>query len=334
MGAYLGRSMNNRRGLLVALGAGVLASPIILLAQQRDKVYRIGVLRSDTPAAAKPQMDAFMQGLRELGYVENKNVVFERRYAEGMFDRLPAMAAELVQQKVDLIFVNNTPPALAAKQATATIPIVFAAVGSPIENGVVASLARPGGNITGTTNIATILTGKRLQILREVFPKTSRIAVLNSKTVSPFQFEEVQRAAKVIGLDVLPIELRRREEFEQQIALMRKGRADALYPLDNPINGQLRSLLAEFASQYRLPVIFGSIQYVDAGGLMSYGADLNGNFYRAATYVDKILKGTKPADLPVEQPTKFELAINMKTAKALGITIPQSILVRADRVIE
>jgi len=326
--------MNNRRKLLIALG-GALVSPRAVPAQQRDKVYRIGILFSNTPASAKPQIDAFLQGLQELGYVEKKNVVFEYRYAEGHFDRLPAMAAELVEHKVDLIFVNNTPPALAAKQATASLPIVFGAVASPVENGVVASLARPGGNITGATNIASELSGMRLQLLKEAFPKISCIAVVNSKgAVSAKQLAEVEDSAKVLGLNVIQIELLRREDFQAQISLMRQGRADALYPLDNATNGQLRQLLTEFALQYRLPVIYGSRQYVDAGGLMSYGMDTILNFRRAATYVDKILKGTKPADLPVERPTKLELLINMKTAKALGITIPNSILARADQVIE
>jgi putative ABC transport system substrate-binding protein len=328
--------MNNRGRLLVAFAAGVpaLALPFFVLAQPRDKIYRIGILRSDTPEAAKPQMDAFMQGLRQLGYVEAKNVMFEYRYAEGVLDRLPAMAASLVQQKVDLIFVNNTPPALAAKQATTTIPIVFGAVASPIERGLVASLARPGGNITGTTNITADLSAKRLQILKEVFPKTSRIAVVNSNQGTTLQFTEVQRAAHISGLDVITIELLRREDFEQQYALMRQGRADALYPLDNPINGQLRHLLVEFAAKYRLPVIYGSAHYPEAGGLMSYGADVIALFRRAATYVDRILRGAKPADLPVEQPAKFELVVNMKLAKNLGFKFPNSVLARADKVIE
>jgi putative ABC transport system substrate-binding protein len=317
--------MNNRRKLLVALGAGALASPLGTLAQQRAKVYRIGILFSTTPVAAKPQVDAFMQGLQELGYIEHKNVTFEHRYAEGLFERLPVMANELVQQKVDLILVNNTPPAQAAKQATATIPIVFAGVASPIERGLVASLARPGGNITGTTNVAAELTGKRLQILKDVFPKTARIAVVNSDQGTTPQFAEVQRAAKVISMDVLPIELRRRDEFEQQFARFRKGHADALYPLHNPINGQLRNLLVEFAAKYQLPAIYGDDLYTEVGGLMSYGVDAKANFRRAATYVDKILKGAKPADLPVEQPMRFELVVNMKTANAFGITIPPTV---------
>ncbi len=279
-------------------------------------------------------MDALIQGLRQLGYVEAKNVTFEYRYAESVFDRLPAMAAELVQQKVDLIFVNNTPPALAAKHATATIPIVFGAVASPVERGLVASLARPGGNITGTTNITGDLSAKRLQIVKEVFPKTSRIAVVNSNQGTTLQFREVQRAAHTSGLHVTTIELSRRQDFEQQYALMRDRRADALYPLDNPINGQLRHLLVEFAAKYRLPAIYGSAQYPEAGGLMSYGADITANFRRAATYVDRILKGAKPADLPVEQPSKFELVVNIELAKNLGFRFPTSVLARADRVIE
>jgi len=327
--------MNNRRKLIFSLGAGALATTFNSFAQPRDKVYRIGILFSNAAASAKWQVDVFIQALQEFGYVENKNILFEHRYAEGNFERLPAMAAELVQLKVDVIFVNNTPPALAAKQATSSIPIVFAGVASPVENGVIASLARPGHNITGTSNITTELTGKRLQILKETFPKTVRIAVINSiQPVSDLQFSAVQSEAKKLGMDILRIELRRREDFEQQYEQVRKGRADALYPLDNAINNQLRNLLVDFASQYQLPVIYGSKQYVDAGGLMSYGADLLANYRRGAAFVDKILNGAKPADLPVERPTKFELVINMKTAKALGMKISNSILVQATNVIE
>jgi len=327
--------MNNRRKLIFSLGAGALATTFNSFAQPRDKVYRIGILFSNAAASAKWQVDVFIQALQEFGYVENKNILFEHRYAEGNFERLPPMAAELVQLKVDVIFVNNTPPALAAKQATSSIPIVFAGVASPVENGVIASLARPGHNITGTSNITTELTGKRLQILKEAFPKTVRIAVINSiQPVSDLQFSAVQSEAKKLGMDILRIELRRREDFEQQYEQVRKGRADALYPLDNAINNQLRNLLVDFASQYQLPVIYGSKQYVDAGGLMSYGADLLANYRRGAAFVDKILNGAKPADLPVERPTKFELVINMKTAKALGMKISNSILVQATNVIE
>ncbi len=323
-----------RRKLLVAGAAlSTFASPFAALAQQREKVYRIGILFSITPATAKPQVDAFMLGLQELGYIENKNVVFERRYAEGVFERLPTLAAEFVQLKVDLIFVNNTPPALAAKQATATIPIVFAAVASPVETGLVASFARPGGNITGTTNIAAELSGKRLQLLKDVFPKTSRIAVANSNQGSTRQFADVRKASAEFSMDLLPIELLGRDEFEKQIALMREWRADALYPLDNPINSQLRNLLVEFAAKYRLPAIYGNSFYTEAGGLMSYGVDPKANYRRAATYVDKIFKGAKPAELPVERPTKLELVVNMQTARELGVKFPNAVLARADRVI-
>jgi len=322
-----------RRDVLLALGATALVAPFTSFAQPRDKVYRIGILFSSTPASAKPQIDAFIQGLQELGYVENKNVQFEYRYAEGLFDRLPRLAAELIEQKVDLIFVNNTPPALAAKQATSTLPIVFGGVSLPVESGVVASLSRPGGNVTGTTNIGLELTGKRLQILKEAFPKTSCIAVVNSKR-SPKQLAEIQHAAPILGLKVIQVEIERREHFESQIELIRKGRADALYSVESSINGQLRKLLIEFAALYRLPVIYGNRQYVEDGGLMSYGADPSAMFRSAASYVDKILKGSKPAELPVGRPTKFELSINIKTAKALGLTMPEPVLLRADKVIE
>ena len=311
----------------------LLAVVAIAEAQKQQKVYRVGILRSDTAASANQQIEVFTEALRELGYVEQKNVLFERRFAEGILERLPSLAAELIQQEVDLILVNNTPPALAAKQATKTIPIVFTVVADPIGNGLAASLARPGANKTGTTNIGVELTGKRLQLLKEAFPKTSRIGIFNASQ-SPVQLAEVQRAAKPLGMDVLPVELLRRDDFEPQFALLRNWRANSMYPLDNPINFNLRDLLVEFAATYRLPVIFGSKPYAEAGGLMSYGADLTANYRRAATFVDKILKGARPADLPIERPMKFELVINLKTAKQIGLTIPPNVLVRADKVIK
>ena len=326
--------MKTGRAVRIALAVGALATPFSSWAQAQQRVYRIGILRSDTAVSANQQVEAFTQALRELGYVERKNVLIERRFAEGILERLPALAADLVQQKVDLIVVNNTPPALAAKQATDTIPIVFTVVADPIGNGLAASFARPGGNITGTTNITNELTEKRLQLLKEAFPKVSRVAVVNSsQPISSSQFAEVQRAAKALNMDVLPIELLRQDDFERQFASVGKWRADSMYPLDNAINFNLRNSLVEFAARYRLPVIFGSKPYAEAGGLMSYGADLTANYRRAAIYVDKILKGAKPADLPVEAPTKFELVINLKTAKQIGVTIPQKVLARADRVI-
>jgi putative ABC transport system substrate-binding protein len=328
--------MKTGRAVRIALAVGALAAPFSSWAQPQQRVYRIGILRSDTAASANQQVEVFTQALRELGYVERKNVLIERRFAEGILERLPALAADLVQQKVDLIVVNNTPPALAAKQATDTIPIVFTVVADPIGNGLAASFARPGGNITGTTNISIELTEKRLQLLKEAFPKVSRVAVVNSSqpNSSGFQFAEVQRAAKALNMDVLSIELLRQDDFERQFTSLRKWRADSMYPLDNPINFNLRNLLVEFAARYRLPVIFGSKPYAEAGGLMSYGADLTANYRRAAIYVDKILKGAKPADLPVEAPTKFEFVINLKTAKQIGLTIPPNVLVRADKVIK
>jgi len=301
-------------------------------AQQPQKVYRIGILRSDTAASANQQIEIFTQSLRELGYIERKNVLFERRFAEGILERLPALAADLVQQNLDVILVNNTPPAVAAKKATDTIPIVFTVVADPIGNGLAASLPRPGSNVTGTTNISIELTGKRLQLLKEAFPKTSRLAIFNSSQ-SALQLAEVQRAAKAVGIETLPLELLRRDDFEAQFTLLRNSRANSMYPLDNPINFNLRDLLVEFAVRYRLPVIFGSRPYAESGGLMSYGADLIANYRRAATFVDKILKGARPAELPIEQPKKFEFVINLNTAKQIGFTIPLTVLAQADKVI-
>ena len=327
--------MMKRRKLLIALGAGALAASLASFAQQQQKVYRVGILGTGTAASFSSYYEAFSQGLGELGYVEGKNISIERRFADGNPDRLPALAAELVQQKVDVIFASNTSSVQAARQVTGTIPIVFAVVGNPIGAGFVASLARPGGNITGASGIQWELSAKRLQILKEAFPNVSRVAVVvSSEPVVATQFAEVQRAAKILGMEVMSIEVRRRDDFEQGFTLLRKWRADSIYVAESPTNAFNSKLLAEFAAKIRLPAAYASKQYVEAGGLMSYGANYEALYRRAATYVDKILKGAKPADLPVELPTKFELVINMKTAKALGIKIPDAIRLRADEVIE
>lgn len=329
--------MNKRRKLVIALGAGALTAPFASFAQQKGKVWHVGILASGSSASAGHLYDAFTQGLRELGYVEGKNISIERRFAEGNVDRLPALAAELVQAKVDVIFAPNSVAVQAAKRVAGAIPIVFASVDDPVASDFVVSLARPGRNITGLSNIQHELSAKRLQLLKETFPKISRVAVFisPSEPISAVQFAEVRRAAQVLGMEILSIEVRNRDDFDQALAQLRKGHADSMFSLDTGINFHNRRLLVELAARGRLPAIFPAGDFVESGGLLSY-ATISGEaqFRRAASYVDKILRGAKPADLPVQQPTKFELVINMKTAKALGIKFPNAILVRATKVIE
>jgi putative ABC transport system substrate-binding protein len=326
--------MNSRRKLLVALGAGALVVPLSSLAQMH-KVYRIGMLYSGSPESGNRVLEAFIQGLRELGYVEGDNIQFERRFAEGSNDRLPALASDLVQRNVDVIFSAGTTTTLAAKQATGTIPIVFASVGDPIGSGFVTSLARPGGNITGVSNFTTELSAKRLQLLREVIPKISRVAVvISDDSVAAVQLPEVERAAKGFGVEVFAVKVQRRDDFEPGFTELRKRRVDAMYILETPLNFFNRMLLAEFAAKLSLPAVSAVKGYTEAGALLSYGPSYESIFRRAATYVARILKGANPGDLPIEQPTKFELVINLKTAKALGLTIPQRLLLEAEEVIQ
>jgi len=332
--------MNTRRKMFIALAAGALAVPFTALGQQKQRVYRVGILSSGSLSSGSQTfighlIEAFLQGLRELGYVEGTNVLIERRFAEGHLDRLPALAADLVQQKVDVIFVAGSFPAQPAKQATRTIPIVFSNVHDPVGMGLVASLARPGGNMTGTSNIASELSAKRLELLKEAYPNISRVAVIvPSDAFAAVQFAEVQGAAKVLRIEALSVEVRDRDDFERAATLLRQWRADSIFVVQSPTNLYKRKLLAEFAAKMRLPSVGGAREFADAGHILSYGANLELLYQQAATYVDKILKGAKPSELPVEQPTKFELVINMKAAKALGLTIPHSVLLRADKVIE
>jgi putative ABC transport system substrate-binding protein len=278
-----------------------------------------------------------VQGLRELGWVDGKNIVIEYRWAEGRADRLPDLAAELVRLKVDVIFAANTSVALAAKNATGTIPIVMATGGDPVGLGLVASLARPGGNVTGLSfSVGMETVGKGLELLKETVPKVRRVAVL-SNPANPshaLAIKNVSDAARAVRMQLQLLEARGPNEFDNAFAAMARERAEALLVVLDPFFGIHRAQLRDLAAKNRLPAMYGSREYPEAGGLMSYGADFRHNFRRSATYVDKILKGAKPADLPIEQPTRFELVINMKTAKALGLTIPQSLLLRADQVIE
>jgi len=330
--------VTTRREFIGTLAGGLLAAPPAAEAQQAAKVARIGFLALNL--AASPHLpEAFRQGLRDLGYVEGRNVVIEYRSAEGKRERLPALAAELVALKVDVIVAGNTPAALAAKQATTTLPIVFTSVVDPVTDGLVASLARPGGNVTGLSNLAPELVGKRLELLKQAVPGVSRVAALWQPGVFPERTDQdmlkaADVAARALGVRLQFVEARGPADIDRAFADMTKARAGALTVLGSPMFINERRRLVDLAAKNRLPAVYPAREFVDAGGLMSYGPNLADLFRRAATYVDKILKGTKPADLPVEQPTKFELVINAKTAKALGVTIPQSLLGRADEVIE
>ena len=326
-----------RRDFLIAAGA-LLAAPLAAEAQQAAKVARIGFLGNSTTALGHLR-DAFLQGMRDLGYVEGRNLVIEYRYAEGQLERFPALAAELVALKVEVLVAPPTPAAQAAKRATTTIPIVFAGAGDPVTSGLVTSLARPGGNITGLSGLSPELVGKCLEQLKQAVPGVSRVAVLwqpggQGERAEKDMLKEAEVAARALGMRLQFVEARGTADFDRAFSDMTTARAGALTVLPSSMFNTERRRLADLAAKSRLPAVYQLREYVDAGGLMAYGANLADLNRRAAAYVDKILKGAKPADLPVEQATKFELVINLKTAKALGITIPQSVLLRADEVIQ
>jgi ABC-type uncharacterized transport system substrate-binding protein len=305
-------------------------------AQQPKKVPRLGFLFGSSLSANSARHEAFRQGLRELGYVEGKNIVIDWRSAEEKLDRLPVLAADLVRLKVDIIVTGGSSPTRAAKEATTTIPIVMAQDADPVGSGFVASLARPGGNITGLSTLAPELNGKRLDLLREIVPKLSRVAVLGTSTQPGYaqELKEMELAAGALKVKVQFLDVRAPKDIETAFRAAGKGRADAVLMLAaGSLVTSHRTEIVELAVKSRLPVIYPNSQWVDAGGLMTYGASNTDMERRAATYVDKILKGAKPADLPVEQPTKFEFIINLKAAKQIGLTIPPNVLVRADRVI-
>jgi putative tryptophan/tyrosine transport system substrate-binding protein len=316
---------------VVLLGVGVIAE-----AQQATKIPQIGYLEGGPLSAHTSRMEAFRQGLRELGYEEGKNIVIEWRFGDGKVDRLSALATELVGLKVAVIVTGGTGPTRAAKEATSTIPIVMAQDNDPVASGVVASLARPGGNITGLSNFAPELSGKRLEILREVIPKLSRVAVLGSSTGPSYALvmRELELAAKVLGVKLQYLDILEPKDVETAFRAAAAGRADGVTTFASAMVVSQRAQIVELAAKNRLPGIYHNSQFSEAGGLMFYGVNVLDLDRRAATYVDKILKGAKPADLPVEQPTKFELVINLKTAKQIGVTIPQSVLYRADKVIK
>jgi len=327
----------DRRTFLAGTGTVLLTTPLAAEAQQAGKVYRIGLIDLSAPDPARQAWwNAFRQGMRELGYVEGQNVSFEPRWGQSDADRLPKLAAELVGLKVDLIVAGGTSAAIAAKRATSIIPIVTASGSDPVAVGLVASLRQPGGNVTGMTAINSELAGKRLEFLRIVAPRVSRIAILWDETDagSRLNADGTEAAAKTAGLTIHRVSVSTAAGLEAAFATMVRGRAGALIVVGTARLFSYRKRIGELAVKQRLPTVHGTREYVEAEGLLSYGTDYPDLFRRAATFVDKILKGAKPADLPMEQPMKFELVINLKTAKALGLTIPQSLLGRADEVIQ
>jgi putative ABC transport system substrate-binding protein len=328
--------MSSRTLLNAALLFAVAAAGLPVDAQQAPKIARIGYPGPGTPATAAPLLEAFRQGLRDLGYVEGKTFVLEVRYAEGRFERLPELARELVGLKVDVIVASSDVVIAAVKRETRTIPIVMTPSSDPVGTGFVASLARPGGNVTGLSMASPELSGKRLELLREAAPGLSRVAVLWNPDVrgNLFDYKEMENAARSLRLELQSVEVSRAEDFDRAFSAVTNQRAQALVlPAGNPVAFSNRGQITSFVQKHRLPSVYAQREYVDAGGLMSYGPSISDMFRRAAVYVDKILKGAKPAELPVEQPIKFELVINLKTAKALGLEIPQSLLRRADQVI-
>jgi len=329
--------VTTRREFICTLAGGLLAAPRAAEAQQTGRVYRIGLLESSAPDAARQAWwNVFRQRMRELGYVEGQNVTFEPRWAEDDNDRLSKLVAALVGLKVDVIVTAATTSTIAAKRATSTIPIVMAFGSDPVALGLVASLRRPGGNVTGMTSISSELAAKRLEFLRIVAPRASRIAILwdESTPASRLAVDETEAAAKTAGLTMHSVPVRSPAEIEAAFATVVRGRAGALIIFGAPMLFSHRKRLAELAIKHGLPTVVGAREYVEAGGLVGYATDYLDLMRRAAVYVDKILKGAKPGDLPIEQPTKFELVINLKTAKALGLTIPHSLLLRTDQVIQ
>jgi putative ABC transport system substrate-binding protein len=319
--------------LIMTLALGLFVVPLGAEAQPAGQVYRIGYLGTDPPL---PHLwDALLEGLRERGYIEGRNLVFERRFTEGHAERFPEFAAEMVRLRVDLILVITTPAALAAKHATQTIPIVIPTALDPVGTGLVESLARPGGNVTGLTSMHPDVVGKRLELLKEVVPRLSRVVVFwnTANPANASAWHETQAAADALGLRLHSQDVRGPQDIEGAFARTAKARPDALLVLGDALINMHRQQIAAFATQEHLPSMFTTREWVVAGGLMSYGSSPSDNYRRAAYYVDRILKGAKPADLPVEQPMKFELVINLKTAQALGLTIPPTLLFQADEVL-
>src|SRR5262245_25597855 len=317
--------------ICVTLAAGEVA-----VQAQQAKIHRIGFLGASSAVALAARIEAFRQGLRALGYVEGKNIVIEWRSAEGNLDRLPGLAAELVRLKVDVIVTTGPAPTRPAKEATSTIPIIMAFDNDPVGNGFVVSLAQPGGNITGLSTLAPELSGKQLELLKEIVPKLSRLAVVGNSTIAgnTQALKEVELAAGALGVKIQYQDIKNPKDIESVFRAAIKGRADAVLVLTNTVFNPHRAVTAGLAVKHRLPAIYSTPEFVEDGGLMSYSVSFTDLYRRAAVYVDKILKGAKPADLPVEQPTKFEFIINLKAAKQIGLTIPPNVLVRADKVIK
>jgi len=317
--------------IVMLTGCGAAAE-----AQQSGKVPRVGFLAAASPSLISARMEAFRQGLKERGYIEGKNIALEYRWAEGKLDRLPHLAAELVRLKVDVIVTAGPAATRPAKEATTTIPIVMAFDSDPVGSGLVASLARPGGNITGLSILAPEISGKQLELLKETVPGLSRVAILGdpNEPGNAQALRETERAAKALGLQIKHLNVQGAKDFETAFQAAKKGGADGILVLISPAATFHRAQIADLAAKSRLPAIHVNLELVEAGGLIGYGASITDSFRRAATFVDKILKGAKPADLPVEQPTKFELVINLRAAKQIGLTIPPNVLARATRVIE
>jgi putative ABC transport system substrate-binding protein len=322
-------------GCIVMLILSLLAAALTSKAQPAAHIPRLGLLSPVSSSAVASRLEAFRHGLRDLGYVEGRNITIEYRFAEGKADRLPELVAELIHLKVNIMVVDGTAAIRAAQQATTTIPIIMAISGDPVGSGLIASLARPGGNITGLSFMMPEVSGKRLELLQEALPKLSHVAVLWNPAVpdSTVAFKETQTAAQALGLQLQSHEVWSPDEFAQAFAAMTRAHADALVVISNALFFGHRRQLAELTVRHRLAAMFHLREYAEAGGLMAYGAHAEDLYRRAATYVDKLLKGARPADLPVEQPTKFELVINLKTAQALGLPIPSPLLFQADEVI-
>jgi len=325
-----------RREFIAVLGGAMTAWPLAAIAQQQSTIPKVGYLFSFTPSEDAGLWEACRQGLRELGYIEGRNISIEARWADGSHKRLPDLVGDLLSRKVDVLVAAATPASLAAKAATSTIPIVIVAVGDPVRVGLVASLARPGGNVTGLSLLTPELSGRRLQMITEMLPQLTRVGVLaNPDNLSYALFlEETMNAAQQIGAQIQPLHARNPDQIEQAFQSATKSNLQALVVFDDPVIWGHRKQLVTLAAKTSLPVMYGYSEFVSEGGLISYGPHRPNMYRRTAVYVDKILKGTKPADLAVEQPTKFELVINLKTAKALGVTVPPSLLTRADDVIE
>ena len=324
-----------RRREFIALLGGATAWPLAARAREAAKPRTIGFMSASAPSAISNGVSAFVQRLRELGWIEGQNIATEYRFAEGQFERLAGFAADFVRQKVDIIVAEGTVAVVAAKQTTATIPIVFPVAGDPIGNKLAASLARPGGNVTGLSIQATDLAPKRLELFREIVPGLTRLAIM-ANVGSPntaLEVGEVQATARTLGLEATAVEVQRAEDIAPAFEAL-KGRADALYVAPDPLVLSNRVRINALALGLRLPTMYAYRDYVETGGLVSYGTNLTDLFRRAGDFVDRILRGAKPSELPIEQPTKFDLVVNLTTAKALGLTIPESLLLRADEVIE